>query len=81
MLQSKSSKTPKEPLQHRQKSQSDLSAWLKIGRIDPEKTVQDHQSLNDQENDSKQEDSLEPALSYFAKGKSSFQVSCLRLKR
>ncbi|NWS43489.1 CENPI protein, partial [Probosciger aterrimus] len=67
MLRRKSSKTPKEPLQGRQKSQSDLSAWLKRGRIDPEKSVQDHQSLGDQENDSKQEDSLEPALSYFAK--------------
>ncbi|XP_062496380.1 centromere protein I isoform X2 [Pezoporus occidentalis] len=67
MLQSKSSKTPKEPLQQHQKSQSGLSAWLKVGRIDPEKSVQDHQSLDDQENYSKQEDSLEPALSYFAK--------------
>ncbi|KAM9538140.1 centromere protein I isoform 1-T2 [Guaruba guarouba] len=67
MLREKSSKTPKEPLQHRQKSQSNLSGWLKVGRIDPEKSVQDHQSLSGQENNSKQEDSLEPALSYFAK--------------
>ncbi|XP_061212712.1 centromere protein I isoform X2 [Neopsephotus bourkii] len=66
MLQSKRSKTPKEPLQQHQKSQSDLSAWLKVGRIGTEKSVQDHQSLNDQENGSKQEESLEPALSYFA---------------
>ncbi|XP_030906778.2 centromere protein I [Melopsittacus undulatus] len=64
MLQS--SKSPKEPLQQHQKRQSNLSAWLKVGSIDPEKSVQDHQSLNDQENDSKQEESLEPALSYFA---------------
>ncbi|XP_065545641.1 centromere protein I isoform X2 [Lathamus discolor] len=67
MLQSKSCKTPKEPLQQHQKSQSNLSAWLKVGRLDPEKSVQDHQSLHDQGNDSKLEDSLEPALSYFAK--------------
>ncbi|XP_062496379.1 centromere protein I isoform X1 [Pezoporus occidentalis] len=76
MLQSKSSKTPKEPLQQHQKSQSGLSAWLKVGRIDPEKSVQDHQSLDDQENYSKQEDSLEPALSYFAKVQ-----DCVSLKR
>uniref|UniRef100_A0A8B9GKD6 Centromere protein I n=1 Tax=Amazona collaria TaxID=241587 RepID=A0A8B9GKD6_9PSIT len=78
MLRKKNSKTPKEPFQHHQKSQSDLSVWLKVGRIDPEKSVQDHQSLNDQENNSKQENSLEPALNYFATGKSSFQVGCLR---
>ncbi|NXK84323.1 CENPI protein, partial [Amazona guildingii] len=66
MLRKKNSKTPKEPFQHHQKSQSDLSVWLKVGRTDPEKSVQDHQSLNNQENNSKQENSLEPALNYFA---------------
>ncbi|KFQ51557.1 Centromere protein I, partial [Nestor notabilis] len=66
MQRKKGSGTPKQPLQDRQKSQSDLSAWRKGGTIDPEKSVQDHQSLNDQEANSKQ-DSLEPALSYFAK--------------
>uniref|UniRef100_A0A672VA82 Centromere protein I n=1 Tax=Strigops habroptila TaxID=2489341 RepID=A0A672VA82_STRHB len=66
MQRKKSCKTPKQPLQDRHKIQTDLSAWRKGGRIDPEKSVQGHQSLNYQESNSKQ-DSLEPALSYFAK--------------
>ncbi|XP_075576776.1 centromere protein I [Pelecanus crispus] len=65
MQRRRSSKTPKQPLQVlHHKTQTDLSAWRKGGRIDPEKSVQNHQSLNDQKNDSKQ-DSLEEALSYF----------------
>ncbi|XP_009466350.1 PREDICTED: centromere protein I [Nipponia nippon] len=66
MQRRQSSKTPTQPLQVHHKNQTDLSAWRKGGRIDPEKSVQNHQSPNDQKNDSKQ-DSLEQALSYFEK--------------
>lgn len=80
MQRRQSSKTPKQPLQIHHKNQTDLSAWRKGGRIDPEKSVQNHQSPTNQKSDSKQ-DSLEQALSYFEKGKSSFKVSYLGLKR
>ncbi|NXH78519.1 CENPI protein, partial [Hydrobates tethys] len=66
MQRRRSSKTPKQPLQVHQKNQTDLSAWRKGGKIDPEKSVQNHQSPNNQKTDSKQ-DSLEQALSYFEK--------------
>ncbi|NXF33816.1 CENPI protein, partial [Nyctibius bracteatus] len=66
MQRRQSSKTPKQPLQVHHKNQTDLSAWRKGGRIDPEKSVQNHQSPNYQKNDSKQ-DSLEQALRYFEK--------------
>ncbi|XP_037264189.1 centromere protein I [Falco biarmicus] len=66
MQRSQTSKTPKQPLQVHHKHQTDLSAWQKGGRIDPEKSVQNHQSPNDQKNGSKQ-DSLEQALSFFEK--------------
>ncbi|XP_075291602.1 centromere protein I isoform X2 [Opisthocomus hoazin] len=66
MQRRQSSKTPKQPLQGHHENQTDLSAWRKGGRIDPGKSVQNIQSPNDQKNDSKQ-DSLEQALSYFAK--------------
>uniref|UniRef100_A0A663M2M2 Centromere protein I n=1 Tax=Athene cunicularia TaxID=194338 RepID=A0A663M2M2_ATHCN len=59
----KSSKTPKQPLQGHQ---TDLSAWRKGGRVDPEKSVQNHQTPNSQEND-RHQDSLEQALCYFEK--------------
>ncbi|NXX14563.1 CENPI protein, partial [Podargus strigoides] len=66
MQRRQSSKTPRQPLQAHDKNQTDLSAWRKGGRTDPEKSVQNHQSLQDQKNDSKQ-DSLEQALGYFEK--------------
>ncbi|NXW87812.1 CENPI protein, partial [Alopecoenas beccarii] len=64
MQRSQSSKTSKRPLQFCDTNQTDLSAWRKKGRIDPEKSVQDHQSPNDQKND-KEQDSLEQAFCYF----------------
>jgi len=76
MQRRQSSKTPKQPLQGHHENQTDLSAWRKGGRIDPGKSVQNIQSPNDQKNDSKQ-DSLEQALSYFAKGENSLKVSSL----
>ncbi|NWY53767.1 CENPI protein, partial [Chionis minor] len=66
MQRRQSSETPKQRLQVRSKNQTDLSAWRKGGRVDPEKSVQGHQSPKDQKNDSNQ-DSLEEALSYFEK--------------
>ncbi|XP_009986966.1 PREDICTED: centromere protein I [Tauraco erythrolophus] len=66
MKRRQSSKTQKQPLQVHYKNQTDLSSWQKGGRIDPEKSVQNNQSPNNQKNDSKQ-DSLEQALSYFEK--------------
>ncbi|XP_010158668.1 PREDICTED: centromere protein I-like, partial [Eurypyga helias] len=42
----------------------DLSAWRKGERTHPEKSVQNHQSINKQKSDS-QQDSLEQTLSYF----------------
>ncbi|XP_029853256.1 centromere protein I [Aquila chrysaetos chrysaetos] len=66
MQRRQSFKTQKQPLQVHHKNQTDLSAWRKGGRIDPEKNVQNHQSPNNQKNDSKQ-GSLEQALSYFEK--------------
>ncbi|NXE13436.1 CENPI protein, partial [Lophotis ruficrista] len=66
MQRRQSSKTPKQPLQVHYNNQTDLSAWRKGGRIDPEKSVQNHRSPKDQKNYSKQE-SLEQALSYFEK--------------
>ncbi|KFQ83205.1 Centromere protein I, partial [Phaethon lepturus] len=66
MQRRQSSKTPKQPLQVNHKNQTDLSAWRKGGRTDPGNSVQNHQSPNDQKNDSEQV-SLEQALSYFEK--------------
>ncbi|XP_074738651.1 centromere protein I [Strix uralensis] len=66
MQRRQSSKTPKQPLQGHRKNQTDLSAWRKGGRIDPEKSVQNHQTPNSQKND-RQQDSLEQALCYFEK--------------
>lgn len=80
MQRSQSSKTPKRPLQLRDTNQSDLSAWRKKGRTDPEKSVQDHRSPNDQKNDNEQ-DSLKQAFHYFEKGKNSFKVSYIGSKR
>ncbi|NXV50120.1 CENPI protein, partial [Uria aalge] len=64
MQRRRSSETLKKPPQVHHKNQTDLSAWRKGKRTDPEKSVQRHQSPNDQESDSEQ-DSLEEALSYF----------------
>ncbi|NXN56091.1 CENPI protein, partial [Rynchops niger] len=64
MQRRQSSETLKKPLQAHHKNQTDLSAWRKGRRTDPEKNVQSHQSPNAQENDSEQ-DSLEEALRYF----------------
>uniref|UniRef100_A0A8C3JJ88 Centromere protein I n=1 Tax=Calidris pygmaea TaxID=425635 RepID=A0A8C3JJ88_9CHAR len=58
------SETPKQQVHH--KNQTDLSAWRKGKKSDPEKSVQSHQSPNDEKNESKQ-GSLEEALSYFEK--------------
>lgn len=74
MQRRQSYKTPKQPLHIRHKSQTDLSAWRKGGRIDSEKRLQNHQSANDQKYDS-QEGSLEQALSYLEKGRSIFRVA------
>ncbi|XP_053811939.1 centromere protein I [Vidua chalybeata] len=70
-----SSRTPKQPLHAHQKSQTDLSAWRKGGRVDSEKSLQSHQTANDQQYDS-QEESLEQALSYFEKVQ-----DCVALKK
>lgn len=69
MPRRQSSRTPKQPQRVRHKSQTDLSAWRKGGRIDSEKSLQNHESAN---NDS-QEGSLDQALSYLEKGKSIFR--------
>ncbi|XP_005420001.1 centromere protein I [Geospiza fortis] len=66
MQRRRSSKTPKQPLHVHHKSQTDLSAWRKGGKIDSEKSLQNNQSANDQKYES-QEGSLELALSYFEK--------------
>uniref|UniRef100_A0A8C5TS11 Centromere protein I n=1 Tax=Malurus cyaneus samueli TaxID=2593467 RepID=A0A8C5TS11_9PASS len=66
MQRRRSSKTPKQPLHVFHKSQTDLSAWRKGGRINPEKSLQNNLSSNDQKYDS-QESSLEQALSYLEK--------------
>ncbi|NXN97497.1 CENPI protein, partial [Rhinopomastus cyanomelas] len=58
-----SSKMPKQSLHAHRKRQTDLSAWRQR-TTDPEKSLQNHQSPNNQKNDSKQ-GSLEDALSYF----------------
>lgn len=79
MQRGESSKTPKQALQVQHKHQTDLSAWRKGGRIDPEKSVQSHQSPKDQKNDNNQ-GSLEEALIYFDESKSNFKVSYLGLK-
>ncbi|XP_016153800.1 PREDICTED: centromere protein I [Ficedula albicollis] len=63
MPRKQSSRTPKQHV--RSKSQTDLSAWRKGGRIDSEKSLQ-NQSANDQKYDS-QEGSLKQALSYLEK--------------
>uniref|UniRef100_A0A8C3VCK0 Centromere protein I n=1 Tax=Catharus ustulatus TaxID=91951 RepID=A0A8C3VCK0_CATUS len=63
MPQRQSSRTPKQPQRVRHKGQTDLSAWRKGGRIDSEKSLQNHESAN---NDS-QEGSLDQALSYLEK--------------
>ncbi|XP_071613663.1 centromere protein I [Heliangelus exortis] len=75
MQRRQSSKTPKQPSQVHHKTQTDLSAWRKGGRIGPEKSVQYHQSPDNQENDTNQ-DSLEQALSYFEKVQ-----DCVSLKK
>uniref|UniRef100_A0A8C3XCT5 Centromere protein I n=1 Tax=Cyanoderma ruficeps TaxID=181631 RepID=A0A8C3XCT5_9PASS len=62
----RNSRTPKQPLQARHKSQTDLSAWRKGRRTDSEKSLQHHQSADDQKYDS-QEGSLEQAFSYLGK--------------
>ncbi|XP_021140634.2 centromere protein I [Columba livia] len=64
MEQSQSSKTSKRPLQFRDTNQTDMSAWRKKGRTDPENSVLDHQPPNDQKDDNEQ-DSLEEAFRYF----------------
>ncbi|NXG31908.1 CENPI protein, partial [Dromaius novaehollandiae] len=66
MQRRQSSKNSKQPLQVPRSNQTDLSAWRKGGRTDPEKSLQNHQSRNSQVNESKQ-DSLEQAVSYFEK--------------
>lgn len=76
----RSSRTPKQPQHVRQKSQTDLSAWRKRGRTDSEKSLQSHQSANDQKYDS-QEGSLEEALRYLEKGKTIFFSGYLRLRK
>ncbi|KAM7043252.1 centromere protein I isoform 1-T2 [Acridotheres tristis] len=75
MKRRQSSRTPKQSLQVRRKSQTDLSAWRKGGGIDSEKGLQNHQSANDQKYDS-QEGSLEQALSYLEKVQ-----DCVALKK
>ncbi|XP_041252544.1 centromere protein I [Onychostruthus taczanowskii] len=75
MKRRRSSRTPEEPLHNHHKSQTDLSAWRKGGRIDSEKSLQNNQSANDQKYDS-QEGSLEQALSYFEKVQ-----DCVALKK
>lgn len=74
MQRRRSSKTPKQPQHVQHKSQTDLSAWRKGGKIDSEKSLQYNQSANDQKYDS-QEESLEQALSYFGKGEGIFWVA------
>ncbi|NWU96551.1 CENPI protein, partial [Upupa epops] len=64
MQRRQSSKIPKLHLHAHHKHQTDLSAWRQRGTTDSEKTIQNHQSPDNQENDSKQ-GSLEEALSYF----------------
>nr|XP_002187390.3 centromere protein I [Taeniopygia guttata]XP_041572180.1 centromere protein I [Taeniopygia guttata] len=71
----RSSRARKQPLHAHHKSQTDLSAWRKGGTIDSEKSLQSHQSANDQKYDS-QEESLEQALSYFEKVQ-----DCVALKK
>ncbi|XP_009647365.1 centromere protein I [Egretta garzetta] len=66
MQRRQSSKTPKQSLQAHSKNQTDLSAWRKEGRTEPEESVQNHQSPKDQKNDSNQY-TLDQALSYFEK--------------
>ncbi|NXN47846.1 CENPI protein, partial [Rhinoptilus africanus] len=64
MQRRQSSESLKKPLQVHHKNQTDLSAWRKGRRTDPEKSLQSRQSPNDKKNVSEQ-DSLEEALSYF----------------
>ncbi|OWK54351.1 Centromere protein I [Lonchura striata] len=66
MQRRRSSRARKQPLHAHHKSQNDLSAWQKGGTIHSEKSLQSHQSANDQKYDSEGE-SLEQALSYFEK--------------
>lgn len=75
MWQKQNSRTPKQPLHVHHKSQTDLSAWRKRGRTDSEKSLQNHQSANDQKYDS-QEGSLEQALSFLEKAQ-----DCAALKK
>ncbi|XP_017659157.1 PREDICTED: centromere protein I-like, partial [Lepidothrix coronata] len=81
-----SSRTPKRPLEVDHKIQTDLSAWRKRGKSDPEKSSQNHQSPGGQKNDinqkndvggknDSQEVSLEKALSYFEKVQGQGRVS------
>ncbi|RMB98318.1 hypothetical protein DUI87_25223 [Hirundo rustica rustica] len=65
MQRTRGSRIPKQPRHADQTSQTDLSAWRKGGRVDSEKSLQNQQSVdNDQKYDS-QEGSLEEALSYL----------------
>lgn len=76
MQRRRSSRARKQSLHAHHKSQTDLSAWRKGGTIDSEKSLQSHQSANDQKYDS-QEESLEQALNYFEKGERIFWVAIL----
>ncbi|XP_005527572.1 PREDICTED: centromere protein I [Pseudopodoces humilis] len=75
MQRRQSSKAPRQSLQGHHKTQTDLSAWRKGGRIDSEKSLQNQQSVHDQKYDS-QEGSLEQALSYLEKVQ-----DCVALKK
>ncbi|KAL9837435.1 LOW QUALITY PROTEIN: centromere protein I [Geothlypis trichas] len=75
MQRRRSSKTPKQPLHVHCKSQTDLSAWRKGGKIDSEKSLQTNQSANDKKYES-QEGSLQQALNYFEKAQ-----DCVALKK
>lgn len=79
MQRRRSSKTPKQPLHVHRKSQTDLSAWRKGGKIHSEKSLQNNQSANDKKYES-QEGSLEQALSYFEKGEEIFWGGYLGLR-
>ncbi|RLV98379.1 hypothetical protein DV515_00010821 [Chloebia gouldiae] len=75
MQRRRSSRARKQPLHAHHKSQTDLSAWRKGGTIDSEKSLQNHQSANDQKYDT-QEESLEQALRYVEKVQ-----DCVALKK
>ncbi|NXA37021.1 CENPI protein, partial [Eudromia elegans] len=67
MQRKQSSKKSKQSLQVQHSNQTDLSAWRKGKKTDPEKSLQNRQSLsNSQANENKQ-NSFEQAVSYFEK--------------